>query len=99
MTAFPGWRPGYDQSGCWERVASGQVPARTLSEAVPFLSQPNAALAFSPRPTSWAHQAGAAPASCQRKYDHQFKIVFKAIKKLLEPLEKPEGRIGFHPHN
>ncbi len=33
----------------------------------------------------------------ERKYDDQFKIVFKAIKELLEPPEKPKGRIGFHP--
>ena len=29
------------------------------------------------------------------KYDHQFKIVFDAIKRLLEPPEKPKGKIGF----
>lgn len=31
----------------------------------------------------------------ERKYDHQFSIVFEAIKKLLEPPEKPKRRIGF----
>ncbi len=31
----------------------------------------------------------------ERKYDYQFKIVFDAIKKLLEPPEKPKGKIGF----
>ncbi|MGR3175469.1 MAG: hypothetical protein ACUZ8N_12845 [Candidatus Scalindua sp.] len=33
--------------------------------------------------------------SMEGKYDHQFKIVFDAIKKLLEPPEKPKSRIGF----
>jgi hypothetical protein len=31
----------------------------------------------------------------EKKYDHQFAIVFEAIKKLLEPPEKPKRRIGF----
>ncbi|MFH1905754.1 MAG: ORF6N domain-containing protein [bacterium] len=34
----------------------------------------------------------------ESKYDEQFKIVFEAIRQLLEPLpvpEKPKGRIGF----
>ncbi|MFQ5963871.1 MAG: ORF6N domain-containing protein [Candidatus Scalinduaceae bacterium] len=31
----------------------------------------------------------------ERKYNYQFKIVFDAIKKLLEQPEKPKGRIGF----
>ena len=31
----------------------------------------------------------------ERKYDGQFKIVFSAIKKLLEPPIKTKGRIGF----
>lgn len=31
----------------------------------------------------------------ERKYDHQFKIVFDAIKKLLDPPEKPKEPIGF----
>jgi len=31
----------------------------------------------------------------EKKYDYQFKIVFDAIKQLLEPLEKPKKRIGF----
>ena len=30
------------------------------------------------------------------KYDYQFKVVFKAIKKLLDPSVKPKRRIGFH---
>ena len=33
--------------------------------------------------------------SMEGKYDHQFKIVFDAIKKLIEPPEKPKGKIGF----
>lgn len=33
--------------------------------------------------------------SMERKYDYQFKIVFDAIKKLLEPSEKPKSKIGF----
>ena len=33
----------------------------------------------------------------EKKYDGQFQIVFKAIKKLMEPPpEKPKCRIGFH---
>jgi hypothetical protein len=32
----------------------------------------------------------------EKKYDHQFKIVFEAIKKLLEPPVKTKGKIGFH---
>lgn len=32
----------------------------------------------------------------ERKYDYQFKVVFDAIKKLLEPPEKPKNPIGFH---
>lgn len=33
----------------------------------------------------------------EKKYDHQFQIVFKAIKELLEPpAQKPKGPIGFH---
>jgi len=36
----------------------------------------------------------------EKKYDKQFKIVFEAIKKLLEPPpSRPKGQIGFHPHN
>ena len=34
----------------------------------------------------------------ETKYDHQFKIVFDAIRQLLTPPEKPNRRIGFHPH-
>jgi hypothetical protein len=37
----------------------------------------------------------------EKKYDHQFQIVFKATKKLLEPPAPPppksKGPIGFHP--
>ncbi|OGX11138.1 MAG: hypothetical protein A2351_03260 [Omnitrophica bacterium RIFOXYB12_FULL_50_7] len=34
----------------------------------------------------------------EKKYDHQFQIVFKTIKELLEPPPpKPKGPIGFHP--
>lgn len=32
----------------------------------------------------------------EKKYDYQFKIVFDAIKQLLEPPEKTKKRIGFH---
>lgn len=31
----------------------------------------------------------------EKKYDYQFKIVFNAIKQLLEPVQKPKKRIGF----
>lgn len=31
----------------------------------------------------------------ERKYDYQFKVVFDAIKQLLEPLNKPRKKIGF----
>ena len=31
----------------------------------------------------------------EKKYDYQFKIVFDAIKRLLEPLEEPKGKFGF----
>jgi phage regulator Rha-like protein len=31
----------------------------------------------------------------EKKYDYQFKIVFDAIKQLLEPTAKPKKRIGF----
>jgi hypothetical protein len=31
----------------------------------------------------------------EKKYDHQFAIVFEAIKKLIEPPPKPKRRIGF----
>ncbi len=31
----------------------------------------------------------------EKKYDYQFKVVFDAIKQLLEPPEKPKKRIGF----
>jgi hypothetical protein len=35
-------------------------------------------------------------AEMEKKYDHQFQIVFKAIKELLEPpAPKPKGPIGF----
>lgn len=32
----------------------------------------------------------------ERKYDHQFKMVFDALRELLEPPVKPRQRIGFH---
>ena len=32
----------------------------------------------------------------EKKYDYQFKIVFDAIKKLLDPPAKPKQSIGFH---
>jgi hypothetical protein len=32
----------------------------------------------------------------EKKYDQQFKIVFDAIKQLLDPEKKPRERIGFH---
>jgi hypothetical protein len=31
----------------------------------------------------------------ERKYDHQFKVVFDAIRALMEPPEKPRKKIGF----
>jgi hypothetical protein len=31
----------------------------------------------------------------EEKYDYQFKVVFDAIKQLLEPQEKSKKRIGF----
>lgn len=34
----------------------------------------------------------------ERKYDHQFKIVFDAIREIMNPKEPPKKRrIGFHP--
>ncbi len=32
----------------------------------------------------------------EKKYDGQFKIVFDALRALLEPPEKPKRKIGFH---
>lgn len=32
----------------------------------------------------------------ERKYDYQFKVVFDAIKQLLEPIERSRRKIGFH---
>jgi len=32
----------------------------------------------------------------ERKYDSQFRVVFEVIRQLLEPLEKPKKKIGFH---
>jgi len=32
----------------------------------------------------------------EEKYDYQFRTVFRAIKKLIEPSPKPKKRIGFH---
>lgn len=34
----------------------------------------------------------------ERKYDHQFAVVFEAIKELLQPPVKPKQRIGFVLH-
>ena len=31
----------------------------------------------------------------EKKYDHQFKVVFDTIRKLLQPTEEPKRRIGF----
>ncbi|MBZ0155441.1 MAG: ORF6N domain-containing protein [Alphaproteobacteria bacterium] len=31
----------------------------------------------------------------ERKYDHQFRVVFDTIKQLIEPQAKPKKRIGF----
>jgi hypothetical protein len=37
-------------------------------------------------------------AALERKYDEQFRIVFDAVRRLLEPpSESPKRRIGFHP--
>lgn len=33
----------------------------------------------------------------EKKYDSQFKVVFDAIRKLMEPTEPPKPRIGFGP--
>ncbi len=36
----------------------------------------------------------------ERKYDHQFKVVFDAIRKLMSPASSsPKRRIGFSPHS
>ena len=32
----------------------------------------------------------------EQKYDQQFRVVFKALKELLEPPKKPKPKIGFH---
>lgn len=32
----------------------------------------------------------------ERKYDVQFKAVFEAIRRLMEPTERPRRQIGFH---
>ncbi len=34
----------------------------------------------------------------EKKYDSQFSVVFEAIRKLIEPPEKPRRMIGFHPN-
>jgi len=31
----------------------------------------------------------------EKKYDHQFRVVFEAIKQLLETLVKPKIKVGF----
>ena len=33
----------------------------------------------------------------ENKYDSQFKVVFDAIRRLMDPPVKPKARIGFHP--
>jgi hypothetical protein len=33
----------------------------------------------------------------EQKYDHQFKVVFDAIKRLIDPPQKPKPPIGFQP--
>jgi hypothetical protein len=34
----------------------------------------------------------------EKKYDAQFRVVFEAIRELMEPTEEPKrGKIGFHP--
>lgn len=36
-------------------------------------------------------------AALEKKYDHQFKVVFDAIRQLMEPPpDKPTRKIGFH---
>jgi hypothetical protein len=35
-------------------------------------------------------------AALEKKYDHQFKVVFDAIRELMTPSEKPLRKIGFH---
>jgi len=35
----------------------------------------------------------------EKKYDQQFKVVFDAIKQLVEPPPTPKRQIGFHAHN
>ena len=37
--------------------------------------------------------------SMERKYDHQFRVVFEAIKKMLEPPPVTKRQIGFHSHD
>lgn len=32
----------------------------------------------------------------EAKYDHKFQVVFRAIRKLIEPRQKPKRQIGFH---
>lgn len=35
--------------------------------------------------------------SMEKKYDHQFQVVFDAIKQLLDPPTQTKRKIGFHP--
>jgi len=35
-------------------------------------------------------------AEMEKRYDAQFKVVFEAIRKPMEPAKKPRRRIGFH---
>jgi hypothetical protein len=38
-------------------------------------------------------------AEMEKKYDHQFNVVFDAIRQLPTPPDKPRRRIGFHTDN
>ncbi len=33
----------------------------------------------------------------EKKYDRQFQIVFEAIKRLIDPPQKPKSPMGFRP--
>jgi len=35
-------------------------------------------------------------AALEKKYDSQFRVVFEAIRQLMEPPQSPKARIGFH---
>ena len=32
----------------------------------------------------------------EKEYSYQFKVVFEALKKIMDPPEKPKNPIGFH---